>query len=320
MKTTVIIPNYNGIKYLEACLSSLESQAHKFDTIVVDNGSQDESVSYIKEHFPKVTVIESGKNEGFSGAVNRGIRAAKTPYVLLLNNDTVVLDDFVKNLERAMDERKGYFGIQAKMLMLSSPELMDDAGDLYSAFGWAFAIGKGKRQEKYNTFYNVFAPCAGAAVYNREIMDKIGGFDEEHFAYLEDIDVAYRARIYGYKSGFCPDAMVYHAGSGSSGSRYNEFKTRLAARNSVYLIYKNMPLLQIVLNSPFLLVGFAVKTLFFWKKGFGRLYVKSLLEGIRLCGTEKGKGKKVPFRFQNLGNYVSVQLQLWYGMLRRFTG
>lgn len=214
MKTTVIIPNYNGMQFLKACLSSLSQEGHKFDTIVVDNGSTDGSVSYIKEHFRTVTVIQSEKNEGFPAAVNKGVKAAKTPYVLLLNNDTRVEKDFVRNLESALDKRKNFFGIQAKMLMAKSPELMDDAGDLYSALGWAFALGKGKREENYTSFYRVFAPCAGAAIYRKDILEQIGLFDEAHFAYLEDIDVAYRARILGYKSGFTPDAVVYHVGSG----------------------------------------------------------------------------------------------------------
>lgn len=319
MKTTVIIPNYNGIQFLEACLFSLLEEGHKFDTIVVDNGSTDGSVSYVKEHFPAVTVIQSEKNEGFPAAVNKGIKAAKTPYVLLLNNDTRVKKDFVGNLESALDKRKNFFGIQAKMLMEKSPELMDDAGDLYSALGWAFALGKGKRAENYTSFYRVFAPCAGAAIYRKDILEQIGLFDEAHFAYLEDIDVAYRARILGYVSGFTPDAVVYHVGSGFSGSRYNEFKVRLAARNSVYLIYKNMPLLQVVLNLPFLIAGFLIKILFFIKKGFGKTYVKALCEGFRMCMSRQAKERKVGFRMKNMGNYVSIQLDLWVGMIRRFT-
>lgn len=98
---------------------------------------------------------------------------------------------------------------------------------------------------------------------------KIGYFDENHFAYLEDIDIGYRARIFGYQNGYCPDAIVYHAGSGASGSRYNAFKVDLSSRNSIYLIYKNMPLLQLILNLPFLLLGFLVKTLFFIKRDLG---------------------------------------------------
>lgn len=318
MKTTIIIPNYNGMKFLEDCLNALEKQKHKFDIIVVDNGSTDESVMYLKEAFPSVKVIEAGVNAGFSAAVNRGIRASITPYVLLLNNDTVVRPDFVRNLEDELDKRPDYFGIQAKMLMQSDNRLMDDAGDFYCALGWAFARGKGKPQEKYQTFCKVFAPCAGAAIYRKSIMEQIGLFDEEHFAYLEDIDIAYRAKIAGFKNGFCPTAVVEHAGSGSSGSRYNEFKVRLAARNSIYLIYKNMPFLQILINMPFLLAGFTIKAIFFIKKGFGKIYLKSLADGLKLCFSRKIKAKKVRFSAKKLHRYIKLEIELLYGILQRF--
>lgn len=319
MKTTVIIPNYNGMQFLEACLSSLREQKYDFETILVDNASGDDSLLYVRENFPEVQVIAADKNEGFSAAVNRGIKAATTPYVLLLNNDTRVEKDFVKNLETALDKKTDYFGIQAKMCMMSEPDRMDDAGDLYCALGWAFAIGKGKPQKNYNRFYPVFAPCAGAAIYRKEVMGEIGFFDEAHFAYLEDIDIAYRAKIAGYKNGFCPDAVVLHVGSGSSGSRYNAFKVRLAARNSVYLIYKNMPFLQVLINLPFLVFGFLVKTAFFVKKGFGKEYVKALLEGFSMMKKADIRSNKVKFKWKNLGNYVKIQLELWIGVVRRIT-
>lgn len=308
------------MQFLEACLTSLKMQKHSFETIVVDNASSDDSLFYISENFPEVQVVASSENEGFSAAVNKGIKAAKTPYVLLLNNDTSVEKDFVKNLEVALDKRPDYFGIQAKMCMMHNPERMDDAGDLYCALGWAFALGKGKPQINYNQFYEVFAPCAGAAIYRKDVMEEIGLFDEAHFAYLEDIDLAYRAKIAGYKNGFCPDAVVLHVGSGSSGSRYNTFKVRLAARNSIYLIYKNMPFLQIIMNLPFLLLGFLVKTAFFVKKGFGKEYVKALFEGFSMTKKSDIRSKKVKFQWKNLGNYIKIQLELWLGMVRRIIG
>lgn len=320
MKTTVIIPNYNGMKYLKDCLTSLKEQNHVFAVIVVDNASQDGSAEYIASHFPDIRLIRSGTNEGFSAAVNKGIRAAKTPYVLLLNNDTVAEPDFVRQLELALDRRPRYFGIQAKMLRMDNKTLLDDAGDLYSALGWAFALGKGQKEERFGRFYPVFAPCAGAAIYRRDLVVALGLFDEAHFAYLEDIDLAYRARIEGYLSGFCPAARVLHAGSGSTGSRYNTFKVHLAARNSVFLIYKNMPLLQIFLNLPFLTAGFLIKFLFFVKKGFGMKYAKGLIEGVKMCRTPENRSKKVRFMMKNLKNYVVIQLELWIGMIRRITG
>ena len=131
-------------------------------------------------------------------------------------------------------------------------------------------------------------------------------FDLQHFAYLEDIDLCYRARIHGYGVRYCPDAVVYHVGSGTSGSKYNAFKVRLAARNNVYLNYKNMPALQLLLNLPGILFGVLVKLAFFTKIGFGKEYCSGFAEGLRTLGA----CRKVKFSAKNLPNYVKIEIRL----------
>lgn len=206
------------------------------------------------------------------------------------------------------------------MLCMDNPDILDDGGDFYCALGWAFSRGKGKPAKDYNNEGKVFAACAGAAIYRRDVFSKIGFFDENHFAYLEDIDIGYRAKIYGYENGFCPKAQVYHVGSGFSGSRYNEFKVKLSGRNNIYLIGKNMPILQLLINSPFLLAGFLIKILFFYKKGLGNIYIKGLLEGIKKYHTDVKNDNKIPFRFKHLKNYFKIQIELWYNMILRING
>ena len=142
-------------------------------------------------------------------------------------------------------------------------------------------------------------------------------FDEAHFAYLEDVDIGYRARIFGYYNYYEPKAIVYHAGSATSGSRYNEFKTRLAARNSIYLIYKNQTVLQWILHWPCILAGLLVKQLFFCRKGMGKIYFQSVLEGFSMSFSNEGKKHKVRFRMKNLGNYLRLELELWWNMVRK---
>ena len=132
-------------------------------------------------------------------------------------------------------------------------------------------------------------------------------------AYLEDLDIGYRAKIIGYKNVYEKDAIVYHVGSGYSGSRYNEFKIRLSSRNNVYIIYKNMPLLQVILNLPLLMIGFAVKTLFFVMKGYGRAYLSGIKRGYLLCH----EGRKLEYSRKNFKNYVRIQLELWGNTVRR---
>lgn len=306
IRTTVIIPNYNGLKFMEDCLASLEKQTVRdFKLLVVDNGSTDGSVEWLRER--QIPTIFLPTNTGFSGAVNAGIRAADTPYVILLNNDTTVDSRYVEMLEKAIGKSEKIFSVSPQVIQMYHPELMDDAGDMYSVLGWAYQRGVGQPVGRYERPVKVFSACAAAAIYRRKVFEEMGDFDEMHFAYLEDIDVGYRAKLYGYENIYCPYAKVLHVGSGTSGSKYNSFKVKLAARNNVYLNYKNMPALQILINLPFLAAGTVVKYLFFVKKGFGKDYLDGLKEGF--CTV--GKCRKV--RGKRLGVYLGVQLELIAG-------
>lgn len=338
---TVIIPNYKGINFIEECLSSLYAQEEgtpAYEVLVVDNASKDGSVSLIREKFPQTRLICLEENTGFCHAVNVGIRNSDSPFVLLLNNDTKVFPDFVKQLYHAMcgrtrtpqnsmdkakrkagdkrekDGHERIFSVSAAMLMWDRPELMDDAGDTYNLLGWARARGKGKPYVRYQKHCRIFSACGGAALYRRSVLDEIGLFDENHFAYLEDLDLGYRAGIHGYVNIYEPRARVIHYGSASTGSRYNAWKTRRAAANNVYVIYKNMPLLQLILNFPFLMAGFLIKFLFFVKKGMGGLYLKGLLDGLKLCSSPEGKKHKVRFKGKHFIHYLKIQLMLLRGV------
>lgn len=316
IRSTVVIPNYNGIRYIEKCLRALEDEpAH---IIVVDNGSTDGSRQTVQEKFPQVELICFEKNYGFCKAVNKGIASSKTTYVILLNNDTEIQPGFVRALEQPLEQHPEVFSGSAQMRNLSRPELIDDAGDYYCALGWAFAYGKDKPVRNYQHKRRVFAACGGAAIYRRKVFDEIGCMDENHFAYLEDIDLGFRARIHGYDNLYIPEAVVFHAGSGASGSRYNDFKVDLTSKNSIYLVYKNMPPAQIILNLPFLIVGFAVKAVFFMRKGFGGTYLKGLRKGIALCLSDEGRAHKLRFSGDRLYNYVIIQMELWRNIWYRF--
>ena len=310
MKVTIIIPNYNGKHFMEPCLQSLSEQTCRdFKVLVVDNASSDGSLEYMSEHYPDIEVISLKKNYGFSKAVNVGIEHSTTPYVILLNNDTTVDTHYVEEMIKAIEKSPHIFSVSSKMIQMYHPELLDDAGDMYSVLGWAFQRGVGRPEKLYKKSCRVFTACAGAAIYRREVFETIGYFDEMHFAYLEDIDVGYRAKLYGYDNVFCPEAVVYHVGSGTSGSKYNSFKVKLAARNNVYLNYKNMRTWQLLLNSPCLLAGTFVKFLFFKKMGFGKDYVSGFLEGIRTLKN----CKRVPSFKGRIQREIGIQLELIAG-------
>ncbi len=315
-QVTVVIPNWNGSKYLEKCLDALLMQQGVFDVVVVDNGSTDGSVELLQHKYPQVKSILLNENTGFCHACNVGIEESVTPYVILLNNDTEVLPGFVKNLVKAIEKEENIFSVSAQMLQIQNPKLIDSAGDMYTIMGWGYSRGKGKTAKDYDKAVKIFSACGGAAIYRKSILEKIGLLDESHFAYLEDMDLGYRARIYGYTNMYEPSAKVIHAGSASSGSRYNEFKTKLAAANNAYMVGKNMPVLQLLFNLPFIFAGVVVKTVFFARKGMGRLYLRSYVEGIRRCFSEEGKKHKVKFRWGNLGNYLRIEIELICSVFR----
>lgn len=318
-KVTVVIPNFNGIAYIRKCLDSLRKQDFSdFSVIVVDNGSSDGSRELVREHYPEVRLIALRENLGFCRAVNEGILHSDTPYVLLLNNDTETETGFVRAMYEAMEVRPRAFSCSAKLLQYHERTRMDDAGDFYNALGWAYARGKGKPEEKYSQSCRIFSSCGAAVIYRRSILEQIGIFDEEHFAYLEDMDLGYRARIAGYENWYIPSARVYHIGSATTGSRYNEFKIRYSSRNNIYLIYKNMPILQIILNLPFLAPGFLIKFLFFASRGYAREYLAGIKNGFSISRNGKKAGKKVKFRLSNMKNYAKIQLELWVNLVGRF--
>lgn len=319
IKITIVIPNYNGMVFLRDCLQALAEQiadTPEYEVLVVDNGSTDGSLELMEREFPLVKVIPLAENTGFCHAVNVGIRSSQAPYVILLNNDTKVKPEFVYHLYKAIEEREGAFSVSAKMLSWDKPEILDDAGDRYCVLGWAFARGKGKSAAAYDRAVEIFSSCAGAAIYKREVFKEIGLFDEQHFAYMEDIDIGYRAKIYGYRNYYEPKAEVIHYGSASTGSQYNEFKTGLAAANNIYVIGKNMPLLQIIWNFPFLFLGFLAKFIFFYRKKMGKLYLKGLGIGFEKLFSKAGRKRRVRFHISRLKTYFSIQLQLYTNTLR----
>ena len=310
-EVTIIIPNYNGKKLLENCIKTLERQTcREFKLLVIDNGSTDGSTLVTSESLD-MEMVALPENTGFCGAVNLGFKMTETPYAILLNNDTEAEPHFVEELLKGIRQSEHIFSCGAQMLDFRQRDLIDNAGDLYTLPGWAVARGKGRPAADYGKPEEVFSCCGGAALYRMSVLKKIGVLDENHFAYLEDLDVGYRARIAGYDNIYCPSAVVYHVGSGTSGSKYNPFKVKLAARNNIYLNYKNMPLLQLAVNLVPILLGMGLKYMFFKKKGFGRDYAAGVKEGL---ATAK-RCRKVPYSRERLKNYLAIEWELFTGTL-----
>ena len=309
MKVSVVTPNYNGEKFLKTFFESLNNDSECIgEVIIVDNGSTDNSKDYIKGisfNFP-VRLIENKENVGFSPAVNQGIMEAKYEYIFSLNNDTEVKKGSIKALVDLISSDDSIFSLQAKMLQYDNKELIDDVGDEYNLLAWTKKTGENHNSEEYADVHEIFSSCAGAAMYKKSLLSEIGMFDDNFFAYMEDVDLAIRSRINGYKNLSCPDAIVYHIGSATSGSRYNEFKVRLAARNNVWVVYKNFPIPLKIINFIFLFFGFLIKYLFFVKKGFGSIYLAGIREGL----STRSKINKVKFKSKNTKNYFKIEYRL----------
>ena len=315
-KVTVVIPNYNGKEYIEVCLDSIRKQTFKdYKVLIIDNASEDGSCEIIRDNYKEFELVVNDKNEGFCKAVNQGIKMSDTKYVLLLNNDTELHECFLENMVMEIEKSDRIFSVSSKMINYYDRSVMDDAGDGYTILGWQYQRGISQSVDSYTKGTDVFTSCAGAALYRKSVFEKIGLFDEMHFAYMEDIDIGYRARIYGYRNVYCPSARVYHIGSATTGSKYNEFKVRMAARNNLYVIYKNMPVGQFIINFPFIISGIAIKYFFFKKRNFGKYYLKGLKEGMDTLY----KLKRVQYDSANFYNYVKIEMDLIKGTIEYFS-
>ena len=309
MKVSVVTPNYNGEKFLKKYFESLNRDSHYIgEVIIVDNGSCDASIDYIENNtfnFP-VKIIKNTENLGFAPAVNQGILKAENEYIFSLNNDTEVKKGTVKALLDLALKNENIFSVQAKMLQFSNKNLIDDAGDEYNLLGWTKKRGENHESSEFSEVSEIFSSCAGAALFKKSLLDEIGMFDSEFFAYMEDVDLAVRSKINGYVNLLCPVAVVYHIGSATSGSRYNDFKVKLAARNNIWTVYKNFPVPMKIVNFIFLFLGFFIKYLFFKRKGFGKTYLEGIREGIKT----RSKVKKTPFKWKNFKNYFKLEYRL----------
>lgn len=252
---SVIIPNWNGKELLGPCLESLYRQAYDdFETILVDNGSTDGSVAFVQENFPQVRIVRFAENRGFSAAVNAGIAASSSVYIALLNNDTLVQPLWLKELIGALDANAEVGSGASKILFFSDPTTVNSAGDEFSWCGVAYQrrLARGDA-DLFNSSTFVFSACAAAAIYRRELFEKIGLFDERFFAYHEDVDLGFRSQLAGYRCLFVPTAIVHHRHRATS-SRTPSRWFYLRERNKHFVVIKNLPGKILLLCLPLFLV------------------------------------------------------------------
>lgn len=266
---SVIIPNWNGRHLLKKCLGSLQKQTYKnFEIILVDNGSTDGSSDYVKKYFSQVKIISLDKNYGFARAVNEGIKQARGGYLVLINNDTEVDKDCLKYLVSAAKSHPEVGFVAAKMLNFYNRKLIDSAGDYIDMVGHADNIGRGEKdREEFNKPGYVFLVTGGGGLFKREVFDKVGLFDEDYFAYFEDVDLCLRAQFQGFKGWFEPEAKIYHIHKATA-LKNKAFLEYLQFRNMMQTIIKDFPR-RIIWKKWFLILMVNLNTFrFLVSKGF----------------------------------------------------
>lgn len=259
-RLSVVIPNWNGARFLRVCLDSLRRQScADFAVYLVDNGSADESLQLLREEYPEVHVIARPDNGGFALGCNDGIRASKGELVALLNNDTEADVRWVEELLALADARPEAGCFSSKVLDFKSRNIIDSFGDAYTFLGLAAKIGSRREDgDAYAAVVDIISPCGAASVYRRSMLDEVGLLDEDFFCYMEDVDLGLRAQLYGYRCLTAPRALIYHIGSASSGGGSSEFTVFMTTRNLYSVLLKNMPML---LLPGMLMLAFAAQML-----------------------------------------------------------
>jgi hypothetical protein len=263
MKVAVVIPNWNGADMIVECLRSLADQMYEHTVVVVDNGSVDNSVALIEQNFPDAVLLKNPVNLGFAGGVNTGIRHAlghDFDAVALLNNDAIADKDWLGSLVRNL-ESYPEVGIATCKLMSMDKSHIDSTGDIYTTWGIPYPRG---RNEEASTQYDdlpwVFGASGGASLYRLAMLREIGLFDEDFFAYYEDVDISFRAQLAGWKVRYEPKAEVYHATS-TTGSRVKGFFTYQTIKNYPFIFWKNVPIKLFPTILPRFLLAYSIFTL-----------------------------------------------------------
>jgi GT2 family glycosyltransferase len=242
-KVYVVVPNWNGADRIRACLDSLSKQTQKHQAVIVDNGSIDNSVEIIEKEYPKTFLVRHTKNKGFTGGVNAGIKYSINQggkYIALLNNDAVADKNWLKNLIDTM-EANSKAGIATSKICDNKKSHMDSTGDTYTIWGLPYPRGRGEPfSSNYDNDTMVFAASGGASMYRVKMLNEIGLFDQDFFAYYEDVDISFRAQLAGWKVMYIPEALVYHE-IGATSSQIKGFTTYHTLKNLPLLLWKNVP-------------------------------------------------------------------------------
>lgn len=278
---SVIVVNYNGLRFLQKCLDSLLAQSYKnMEVVLVDNCSADGSTSFVKANYPSVRLIENDANLGFALANNIGIQSSHGELIATLNNDTEVTPRWLGSLVQAATNDDGVGMCASKMLFMKSPGIIDSTGICISRSGACWDRGMFESDSGQYASGEVFGPCAGAALYKKKMLDEIGLFDEDFFAYMEDVDLAFRGRLAGWKCLYVPEAVVYHFHGGTAGYG-SEFTIYYGNRNIVWNVVKNYPMPMLLTSLPFIVCRNLAVIPYYTARGHGVTILRSKADAVK---------------------------------------
>lgn len=281
-KITVIIVNWNSGSLLHTCLQTLSKQSTMpQQVIVVDNASSDNSAGCVSA-FPFATCLQMTSNLGFAAANNIALAQSTTEFVALLNPDAFPESDWLENLLHAAQQYPNVAAFGSRQLCQHNPQILDGIGDSYHLSGLVWRDRHGLPQQLADLQpREIFSPCAAAALYRRQALWDIGGFDEDYFCYVEDVDVGFRLRLAGHQAIYVPNAVVHHVGSATTGGQRSDFSVYHGHRNLVWTFVKNMPSVLFWLLLPLHLLLTVVTVLWFVKNGQGKVILKAKQDAIK---------------------------------------
>jgi GT2 family glycosyltransferase len=273
---TLIIVNWNSGTLLAKCMEFIRKQTMRPDHIVIiDNASQDDSVATIRTH-DRVAIHASDINIGFAAANNLGLAVCDTEFVALLNPDAFPMDDWLERLVASADSHSDIAMFGSRQLCQARPDVLDGIGDLYHWSGLVWRERHGMPQQEGDfVAREIFSPCAAAALYRRQALVDAGGFDEDYFCYVEDVDLGFRLRLAGHKAMYVSDAVVHHVGSATTGGKHSDFSVYHGHRNLVWTFVKDMPGILFWLLLPLHILMNLASILWFALQGRGGVIMRA---------------------------------------------
>ena len=280
---TVVIVNWNGGRFLDHCLSALLDQSVVPNQIIlVDNASSDASLDIVRR-FPPVRVLPQNKNLGFARGNNVAIEAAtaESEWIALLNPDAYPDPSWLEALLSAARDYPAFAAFGSKLVKAADPAVLDGVGDAYHMSGRVWRLGHGEPVASFSEqIREVFSPCAAAALYRRQALVDAGGFDEDYFCYVEDVDLGFRLRLSGHRCLYVPASVVHHVGSGTTGGQHSDFAMYHGHRNLVWTFIKNMPGILFWLMLPLHAAMNLVSVIWFALQGRGGVIFRAKCDAL----------------------------------------